>query len=180
MGAWRPVFTLPDSLYWTPRQLLEAAVFTPQVLCRVHVSARRGEQILLSWQEGMVFPKAKQLSSKALVDLVTTRARSSLRAWKMSGGGEAGLGTTRLRGPKGSALGTGFWGGCVSWSVKRRWPRQGTSDDLQGIAGGRLVDHWGRRECGRRKMLGSRQGASESLLGNSPPAWQPDTVHCPG
>ena len=40
----------------------------------------------LGKKEGVMFPKAKQLSSKALVDLVTTRTRDSLRAWKLSGG----------------------------------------------------------------------------------------------
>ena len=45
----------------------------------------------------------RQLSSKALVDLVTTGTRASLRAWKLSGGAEAAWG--QPRGPKVSAPG---------------------------------------------------------------------------
>lgn len=43
----------------------------------------------------MVFSKGKQLSSKAFVDLVTTRTRASLGAWKLSGGG-GGVGTASI------------------------------------------------------------------------------------
>lgn len=74
----------PGSLYWTPRQLLEANVFTETSLC-VFKPSRGIDSSLLG--RGNVFPKGKQLSSKALVNLVTTRTRALVRAWELSGGG---------------------------------------------------------------------------------------------
>lgn len=62
----------------------------------------------------MVFSKGKQFSSKAFVDLVTTRTRASLGAWKLSGG-EAGWGTASTAESQGerarAALGFGSDGG---------------------------------------------------------------------
>lgn len=51
-----------------------------------------------------MFPKGKQLSSKALVNLVTPRMRALVRAWKWPGGG-AGMENNGNLGSQGEQVG---------------------------------------------------------------------------
>lgn len=83
----------------------------------------------------MVFSKGKQLSSKAFVDLVTTRTRASLGAWKLSGGG-GGVGTASIAESQGERARVGLGLGGGSSTLYRGDTVPGLLRGLFGVPGG--------------------------------------------
>ena len=132
-----------------------------------------------------MFPKGKQLSSKALVNLVTTQTRASVRAWKLSGVG-TGMEDNWNFGSQGEQV---RWAKSLGQTDSHETAEGGRlvmgSDAMEKKRGERLPGHQTRLLDFYRKTESDRRAASPSaaeaedtawagcafLFGGDPPKW---------